>query len=308
MSPKTPFTVYLDWIACSQFAGIFWAKEHGFYDAVGLDATVVPWFDDGRSVIEKVIATASDGALCAGCVEDNLVVSRFSADESVRVFGAMLQESPMVLMSRPGHGIRKIADLRGKRVGMHADGIRVLEMVLTLEGMSASELAIHEVGFDLEHLRRDLVDALQGYLMTEPVQLAAMGVDVDVTPITHLQLKPYAQVYFSEATLLAQHRERFADFLAASSAGWLAVCARPDDAAALVTRLMTENVGVTDTQGTEREQRRSLDRVIPLVLGKLPVARIGSIETGQWKRNLETYFEFGVIDRRLSVTDVAFEL
>ena len=308
MPPTTPFTFYLDWLVCAQFAGIIWAKDHGLYEARGLDVTVVPWYDDGRSVIDKVIAAASDGEMCAGCAEDNLVVSRFSAEESVQVFGAMLQESPLVVMSRSNQCIRNIADLRGKRVGMHADGIRALEIVLTLEGISTSDLVVDEVGFDLEHLRQGRFDALQGYAMTEPVQLAAMGVGVDVTPVKHLQLNPYAQVYFSETMLLARYRQKFADFLAASSAGWLAVCARPEEGAGVVSRLMTENIGMGDRRGTEREQRRSLERLIPFVLGELPVERVGGIETGQWKRNLDSYFEFDVIDRRLDVADVVFDL
>lgn len=305
MASKTSFTFYLDWIVCAQFAGIFCAKEYGFYEAHGLDVNVVPWHDDGRSVIEKVVRAASNGELCAGCAEDNLVVSRCAADDSVRVFGAMLQETPLVVMSRPSQFIRSVADLRGKHVGMHADGIRALELVLALEGIPACALDLEEVGFDLEHLRQDRFDALQGYTMTEPVQLADLGVDVDVTPIKHRRLKPYAQTYFSETTLLARHREQFADFLTASSEGWLAACAEPDEAATIVSQLMDGS-----SQGVEqhRAQRRSLDRLVPLVAGHLPVEQIGSVEIGQWQRNLETYFEFDLISRRLSAEDVVFEL
>ena len=191
---------------------------------------------------------------------------------------------------------------------MHADVIRALEMVLTLEGISMSDLDVHGVGFDLEHLRHDHFEALQGYVMTEPVQLAATGIDVDVTPIKHHRLQPYAQVYFSEATLLARCHGQFADFLAASSAGWLAACARPDEGASLIARLMTDSEGIDDRREMERQQRQSLDRLIPLVLGELPIERIGAIESAQWKRNLESYLEFGVIDRPVCVTDVVFDL
>ncbi len=228
MVPKTSFTFYLDWVVCAQFGGFIWAKECGLYDDAGLDVTFVPWCHDGRSVIQKGVDHASGGELCAGSVADNLVVSECATSASARVFGAMLQDTPLVLMSRPSQHISSFNDLRGKRVGMHTDGIRALEIVLTLEGFAMGYLDVHEVGFDLEHLIQGRFDALQGYSMTEPVQLETLGVDVDVLPIRHLRLQPYAQTYVSETTLLSEHQGRFADFLAASNAGWLAVCARPD--------------------------------------------------------------------------------
>lgn len=308
MPPQTSFTFYLDWIVCSQFAGIFWAKEHGLYEAKGLDVNVVSWHDDGRTVIDKVLQSASSGELCAGCAEDNLVVRRCADDGSVMVFGAMLQDTPLVLMSRPTQFIRSLADLRGKRVGMHADGIRVLELVLALEGIPPGDLDLQEVGFDLEHLRSDRFDALQGYTMTEPVQLSSLGVDVDVMAVKHRRLKPYAQTYFSETTLLSSRPEPFVNFLCASSAGWLAACAQPEEAAALVSRLMHQDLPTGDRRQAESDRRRSLDRVISLVLGHLPPERIGSVEIEQWKRNLATYFEFGLIPRPLGIEDVVFEL
>lgn len=312
---KTSFTFYLDWIVCAQFAGIFWAKEHGFYEAKGIHVNVVPWEDDGRSVIDKVLESASSGELSAGCAEDNLLVRRCADDGSVKVFGAMLQDTPLVLMSRPTQFIRSLADLRGKRVGMHTDGIRALEMVLALEGIPVGELDLHEVGFDLEHLRSNRFDALQGYTMTEPVQLSASGIEVDILPVRHRRLKPFAQTYFSAAALLSSRRAVFADFLAASSDGWSAACTRPEEAAALISRLMGPIVGAEDERTArdghphvEGDHRRSLDRLIPLVVGDLPADEIGSIDVEQWKRNLTTYFEFGLIRRNLGIEDVVCEL
>ena len=96
----------------SQFAGIFWAKEHGSYEAKGLDVNVVPWLDDGRTVIDKVLESSSNGDVCAGCAEDNLAGHQFADDGSVKVLGAMLHDTPLVVMSRPVHAIRSVADLR----------------------------------------------------------------------------------------------------------------------------------------------------------------------------------------------------
>jgi NitT/TauT family transport system substrate-binding protein len=297
---NTSFTFYLDWIFCAQFAGLLWASDNGLYEAEGLNVSLVPWHDEGRSVFEKVLQTSFGGGLCAGSVEDNLLVGKAASGESFAAFGAMLQDTPLVLMSRTERGIRCIGDLRGKRVGMHPDGIRALEIVLALEGIPVADVAIHEVGFDLDHLACDRFDALQGYTMTEPVQLAAAGLAVDVLSIKHPQLKPYAQVYFSERTLMINNPSVVERFLSASNAGWLAVCAQPEKAAALIARMMND-------PSQEAQQAKMLARLVPLVTGGLEDDRIGSIEIDQWRRNLKTYANFGLINRHIELSDVVFD-
>ena len=151
--------------------------------------------------------------------------------------------------------------------------------------------------------------------MTEPVQLSALGVEVDVLPVKHRRLKPFAQTYFSAAALLSSRRDVFVDFLAASSDGWSAVCKRPEEAAGLISRLRgptlaadDQRVDADDHRHMHGDHRRSLDRLIPLVLGDLPSDEIGSVDIEQWKRNLTTYYEFGLIRRKLGVEDVVCDL
>jgi ABC-type nitrate/sulfonate/bicarbonate transport system substrate-binding protein len=347
MSSLVPFTFYLDWIFCAQFAGLCWAKDKGLYADAGLDVHLVPWGEgvaasegsaaaslsgsssigaragepasasagisvcgssldamgglivgaENDSVIDMVLRSTADGRLSAGSCEDNLVVSRAAEDGSVKVFGAMLQATPLVLMSLPEKRIRSLVDLRGKRIGMHADGIRVLEMLLKLEGIPLADVGIEEVGFDLAHLPEGRFDAQQGYTMTEPVQLQAMGIHVDLLTLQSPQLQPYAQTYFAPSTALETDREVFRAFLAASTAGWKAICTEPDEAARIVARMMGD-------PSLADPQRRMLDRVIPLVAGRLSDDYIGTIQTPQWTRNLDSYVRTGLLDRPLQLGGV----
>jgi NitT/TauT family transport system substrate-binding protein len=310
-------TIYLDWVLCAQFAGLCWAVDKGLYAAAGLDVTLIPWHNDGHndghnhghndghndgsSVIEKVLHTSAAGQLCVGSLEDNLVVRSVAHGSSVRAFGSMLQDTPMVLMSHPSKSIRTLADLRGKRIGMHTDGIRALEVILALEGILTSEVDIREVGFDLNHLRHGHVDALQGYVMTEPIELAELGESVDVLSLKHARLQPYAQTYFAEHSMLVAHQATYAAFREASTAGWVAVCNEPEAAAVLVSQMMNQPTQVAT-------QLAMLEQLIPLVSSRFPTDRVGTVNTAQWERNLETYFDFGIVDHRLALHDVVFDL
>jgi NitT/TauT family transport system substrate-binding protein len=294
------FTFYLDWIAGAQFAGLHWAKEKGLYESVGLDVTLESWKDDGRSVFDKVRDGSPQGILCAGCAEDNLIIKRIAADQWPRVFGAMLCETPLVLMFDPEQEIRCLADLRGKRIGMHEDGIRALTTVLALEEIPVHEIDLQVVDFDLAHLHEGRLDVLQGYLMTEPVQLASLGFPVDLLQVKHPQLHPSAQVYFADEAQLRSSAKVFSAFLSASSAGWREVCTNPNEA----SRLLADVVGDTSDQ---TEQLTMLERVIPLVIGD-GTAALGAIDEQQWARNLATYLRFGHIDRPLALLDVVVSL
>ena len=83
------------------------------------------------------------GGLCAGSSEDNLIVSAIADGRGVKAIGSMLQGTPLSLMSRTTQRICSVHDLRGKRVGMHSDGIRALEVILALEGLSPNDLMTH---------------------------------------------------------------------------------------------------------------------------------------------------------------------
>ena len=282
---RQPFVFYLDWLPNAQFAGICWALDRGLYEDAGLDVTLVPWVDDGRSIVEKVLA----GGLCAGSAEDNLVVAANACGEAqVSALAAMFQLTPLVVMSRPEAGIRSIRDLRAKRVAMHCDGIRILEGMLDLHGIDRSDLDLVEVTHDLDNLVERRFDAVQGYAVSEPLELAARGLDVSTFTLQHPKLHPYAQVIFATAALLAAQRQPFERFLQASFAGWRACLEDLEEAAASIRR-----VGAP-MPDPEREIA-ALRLVGQLVAGGCTADALGSIDQRRWEVNLRAYRSLGIV-------------
>ena len=279
------FTFYLDWKPNAQFAGICRALDRGFYRRAGLDVVLAPWADDGRSVVEKVVA----GGLCAGSVEDNLVVAANARDRiPVSAVAAMFRETPLVVMSRPESGIRSIADLRGKRVAMHCDGLRIMEGMLDLHGISRNELDLVEVTHDLDNLPTRRFDAVQGYAVAEPLELAARGLTVATFTLRHQMLHPYAQVIFAPDPLLAANRSCYARFLEASFAGWRDCFDDPEQAAASIRR-------VGAPMERPDQELEALRLVRQLVSGGGQGDDIGCIDRKRWARNLSTYRKLGIV-------------
>ncbi len=291
-----PFTFYLDWIITGQFAGLCWAQEKGLYNQVGLAVDLIPWQEDGRSIVEKVMA----GGLCAGSSEDNLIVSGIVAGHPVKALAGMLQQSPLVLMTKRTSSIRTLADLVGRRVAMHADGIRILEAVLALSGIDLAMIDLTEVTYDLNNLAQDRFDAVQGYAMSEPLELAALGYDLHLIPVRHHHLHPYAQIFFASETVIQQEAATLRAFLAASFEGWRQAMAQREEAAWIVVK-MAQGAAHLSTE------RQIVETLATYVSGDIPLTRFGALDRGRWQRNLDTYANLGLTPYPLPVDAVLDE-
>jgi ABC-type nitrate/sulfonate/bicarbonate transport system substrate-binding protein len=262
------------------------------YRAAGCDVALVPWREDGRSMIQKV----ESGGLCLGSSEDNLVVAAIARGHALKVVGAMFREPPLVLMTRRGSGIRAVSELRGRRVAMHYDGIRILEIVLALEGIPRDALTIDEVAFDADNIAR--YDAVQGYAMTEPIELMRRGIDVELIPVQHADIKPYAQVMFATDECLRTHGDAIARVVAATDQGWRMALEYPD----LTAELVAEMMGDRALWAAQLEAVRALPALVLGTGANLEAA--GRLDPDQWRRNLETYWRFAVIRRQVRLDEV----
>lgn len=283
----TPFTFVLDWYLNCQFAGLIWARERGLYAEAGLDVTLVDPHDFPKTSTLNVVLNHEPAA---GCMEDNLVVRAALAGKGVKAIGAMLQQTPMVLMTPPGSGIRTLHDIAGRRVAMHGDGIHLLRTVLTLHGIDPETVDFTVRGWRLEDLINGRFDAIQGYTITEPAQLAARGLTPHLIPVRHHQLHPYAQMMFATTACIEQNEDLFQRFMTATFAGWRGAMTRRDEAAELVAAVSSE-------QPDAATNRQILEAMLPIVKGELELDRLGYLDPARWQRNLTTYHQFGMTER-----------
>jgi ABC-type nitrate/sulfonate/bicarbonate transport system substrate-binding protein len=94
----TPFRFYLDWDLNCQFAGLIWAREKGLFTRAGLDVDLVSArLNPHTATLDLVLG----GGLCAGCMEDNLIVRAAVEGRGVKAIGATMQDSPIHRISSP---------------------------------------------------------------------------------------------------------------------------------------------------------------------------------------------------------------
>jgi ABC-type nitrate/sulfonate/bicarbonate transport system substrate-binding protein len=287
------FTFFLDWELNCQFAGLIWARDRGLYAANGLDVHIAPWHEHpDNTVLESVLGHE----LCAGCMEDNLIVRAALAGQGIKAIGAMFQRSPMVLMSAKDSGITRLADLPGKRIAMYEDGIQLLKTVLTLHGLP-TDLDATTKDWTFEDLITGDFDAVQGYAVTEPIELAERGFEANYIPVRHPQLDPYAQVIFAKTTTIDEETGLLQHFLTATFEGWKQALSNIHEAAKLVAAVSTDHPHPAANV-------EILEGMLPWMAGDVGLARMGMLMIPRWQANLETYAKYGMIAELAQVTEV----
>ena len=166
-------------------------------------------------------ATIDEPVLSFGSTESNVLIGDAAEGADVVALGAMFQDSPMGWMYLKSGKVDTFSDLAEYRVGIHADGARVIALLLEQQGVDTSDLVTFKASYDPQQLLDDEADALQCYYIDEFVKLEQMvGDDAAVFLARDYGYRAYSQVMFTSRDTVADHPEAVADFLAATKRGW----------------------------------------------------------------------------------------
>ena len=165
-------TLQLNWFHEAEFIGYYVADAKGFYDANELSVDILEG-GPGDPAVDHLLDGTADFAISSFGEQKDLVAEKRPA---VAVMAAF-QIPPLVIFSLSESGIRKPADLVGRRVGVTTDYWKdVLDETLKAAGVDASKVAEVEVkAEDLQALYDHRVDAWLGYAQDEPIQAEMAG-------------------------------------------------------------------------------------------------------------------------------------
>ncbi len=290
----TPFRFYLDWNLNCQFAGLIWAREKGLFAREGLDVDLVSALENPHTATVDLVR---GGGLCAGCMEDNLIVRAAVEGRGIKAIGATMQDSPIHLITLADSTLRDLADVPGRRIAMHRDGIHLLKTVLTLHGIDPGRVETTVSGWTLDQLIDGTFDAVQGYTTTEPHALSRRGVATHLIPVRHHDLHPWAQMMFATDQVIADHGDLLGRFVTACKEGWKCAMTHRDEAADMIATVSPEH-------DDSEENRRILKLMHPLIAGSHGLDRAVTTDPERWRRNLATYARFNMIPREPAYNEV----
>jgi len=161
-----------------QYAPFYVAMEKGFFIEVGIELEFDYSFEtDGVALVG---ANEIQFSVVSG---EQVPIARAEGLPIVYVL-AWYEKYPIAVVSKTEQNIQKPQDLAGKRIalpglfGANYVGLRALMGEVKL---SENDLTLESVGFNqVEVLAANTSDVIVGYIANEPVQLAALGYDLNV--------------------------------------------------------------------------------------------------------------------------------
>lgn len=283
-SELTPVVMQLDWKFNVQFAGLYQAVEQGFFAEEGLDVELreVPKDYD---IFSPVIGHEG---LRFGCSESNRLLVEQSKGMPIVALSTMFQGSPMGWISLESTGIESVADFRGKRIGVHTDGVYVIELALRKNGLTDVPFETFEVGHSPEALLSRKADLVQGYVLDEFVKYQKVSPE----PLRMVMAKDngylaYSQVIYTDQATIDAYPEQTKAFLRAVKKGWEYVDANRAETVDLVLSKYSPHL--------DRDyQLESLDEVMKLVKPE-GATSLAPMDGEVWALSMQEFINQGIM-------------
>jgi NitT/TauT family transport system substrate-binding protein len=292
----TPINLQLQWVAQSQFAGYFAAKDLGYYEEEGLDVTIL----EGAVEIVPQQVVASGGAEFGVAWLPKVLESNEQGVNLVNI-AQIFQRSGTLEVSFVDSGIESVADFKGKRIGTWGFGNEhELFAAMRLESIdpeNADDVTVIQQPFDMSLLLNGELDAAQAMIYNEYAQVLeainpATGElyqpeDLNVINFNDVGTAMLQDGVFANADWLAMegNEEIAVKFLKATFRGWVYVRDNFEEGVAIVL----EN-GTTLGESHQAWQLNEINKLVwPSPMG------IGIMDEAAWEQTVAVAIEGKVI-------------
>lgn len=211
----------LRWHHQFQFAGYYMARELGYYRDAGLDVEIRAGSKD-ISPADEVLGGAADFG-----IDGSGLLVEAAKGRPVVAIAAVFQKSPLRLIARADRGIRRIEDLKNRRV-MLLPGTRSLALIAMLHQTGLLDHIVRiDSSADIDDLIEDRVDAFNAYSTNEPYALERAGIPSVLFDPAAYGIQFYSDVLFTDRRTASSRPETVAAFREASLRGWLYALENP---------------------------------------------------------------------------------
>lgn len=236
----TKVSFVFDYLPWSGQAGIWVAKEKGYFVDQGLDVVLnVP--SDPTTVLQTVASGRDDFGFN---YQTNLVLARNQGIKIVSIMG-IVQHTLNSIISLKESGIIQPSDLVGKKIGIisYPETEKFLETVLKSQGKSIKDVELIDVGFEVvPALIGKKVDAIiPAYSVYEAVSAENKGFSVNVMHLEQHGVPDYYElVLVTNEKIIAEKKDLAQRFVRAVKKGYEDAIADPQAAVQIMKKLNPE--------------------------------------------------------------------
>ena len=288
-----PLVVRFHWLANVEFAGILVAKERGWYEEVGLDVTLKGW-EFGVSFVDEVV----EGKAHIGTQEGAGMILARAKGLPLKTFATQFQRSPLCLASKQALGLTTPESLKGKRIGYQEEqGLMMIHLLLKSAGMTADDAQLVKIGWDLDPILKDDVDAFVSYMTNQPLILKEQGHPMNIIPAYQYGYDFYSGIYFAHEQFLKEHPDVAQKFLDATLRGWREAFAHPEETAKMVVEKYYPDGSVTQ----QTEELKIYEFLATMGVGKDFVGMMGDLI---WQKGIDIMREQQQITESMPAQDL----
>ena len=291
----TKVSLQLQWAPQAQFAGYFAAKDQGYFEAAGLDVTIL---DGGPTVVPQQVGSAPDGPEFTISWVPKVLEAREAGSDLVNI-AQIFQRSGTLSVSWKDSNITKPADFKGKKIGVWDFGnefeVTAGAKKAGLEQGTDYEKVIQP--FDMTLLLSKQIDVAEAMIYNEYAQVleatnAETGelyqpTDLNVINWNDEGVAMLQDALFARAAWLAEagNEDVAKAFLKASFQGWVYCRENPDDC--------IQSTVDAGSQLPAGHQRWMMNEINPLIWPS--PAGIGMMDTALWQQTVDVSLGAGVI-------------
>jgi len=218
------------WLPQAQFAGFYVAHKKGFYTDYGLDVRI----ENGGQEMPSPQMLATGRVNIATMFLTSALREYDHGTELVNL-AQLSQKSAQLLVAKKSHGINKVSDINGKRVGIwFSDFMEPPKIFLKIHKLNVTDVPI---GWTVNLFMRDGIDMMNMMLYNEYDVIINSGVnpeELTVFPLADYGVNIPEDGIYCTKEYYEQNKDIAEDFAAASLDGWLYALHHEDETLAIV--------------------------------------------------------------------------
>lgn len=281
----------LGYVPNIQFAPLYVAVEKGYFKDAGIEIEFDYSFET-----DAMALVGADQLRFAVVSGEQVLLARAQGLPVVYV-GAWYQKYPVAVVSKAAQGIKSPADLKGRKIGLpglFGANYIGLDALLFSAGLGESDVTLDSIGFtQVESVAADRDEAASVYAANEPVQLRALGFDINELLVADYMQLASNGLITNEKTI-ASNPDLVRRMVAAMVNGIAYTIQNPDEAFE-ISKKYVENLAAADAA----TQKEVLARSIELWKAE----RIGYSDAAAWDNMQSTLLKMGLLKAPLDVSE-----
>jgi NitT/TauT family transport system substrate-binding protein len=285
-------------------------KQMGWFKREGLSVNLIT--ANGSTAALQAVASGSADIAYASSLN---IAAAIDKGVPVKAFAGLTVQWPYYIGVPPGSAIRKVADLKGKRVGVislasasYAD----LKANLKIAGLTEADVTVLPVGAGARAaaaLKNDQVDAIDSYSDSFTV-MKQNGVDLTLLPRPAQMAKLFSVTMVTSAAALKNDPERLVRFARAAYQGIVFTQLHPEAALKLSFAEFPGLAGSADPAG--KDAKNTLEAMKIALGDSIPAGNPDpkawgnwlDIDASRWEALLAFAFETDQTEKRLTPAQV----